>query len=191
MSRDELTQMMVAGEESLNMLVKEPSPELIEFIKDNLEDEDALLKYIPRFEMPKADFEAQVIREMRVVLKDGADKLFSKFKDKTLVKLSEFSEAYMGLENFDYPHKDKLLDFIKYFFLDHVKNVDSVMLNIAALKETMSTKTAPKSGEKGRSEISTLQSRRKSGESAGSYASDDKKKEDKFYEEERMLDIAE
>ena len=38
---------------------------LIDFIKANLDDEDALLAGIPRFEMPKSEFENQVLREMR------------------------------------------------------------------------------------------------------------------------------
>ena len=31
---------------------------MIDFVKQNQEDEDALLSAIPRFEMPKVDFEA-------------------------------------------------------------------------------------------------------------------------------------
>jgi len=38
-----------------------------------LHDEDAILAAIPRFEMPKTDFETQVLREMRIVMKDNAD----------------------------------------------------------------------------------------------------------------------
>ena len=56
--RDDLTAMMLAGEESLRMLIHEPSQNLIDFVKQNLFDEDALLSAILRFEMPKADFEA-------------------------------------------------------------------------------------------------------------------------------------
>ena len=50
--------MMLAGEESLRMIIREPSVNLINFIKANLDNEDALLSKIPRFEMPKADFES-------------------------------------------------------------------------------------------------------------------------------------
>jgi hypothetical protein len=71
--RDDLTAMMLAGEESLKMLIKKPSSQLIDFIKDNLTNEDAILAAIPRFEMPKTDFETQVLREMRIVLKDNAE----------------------------------------------------------------------------------------------------------------------
>ena len=49
--------MMLAGEESLKMLIRKPSDQLIDFIKANLDDEDAILAAIPRFEMPKTDFE--------------------------------------------------------------------------------------------------------------------------------------
>ena len=56
--RDDITAMMLAGEESLRMLIREPSSKLINFIKANLLDEDYILSFIPRFEMPKADFES-------------------------------------------------------------------------------------------------------------------------------------
>lgn len=69
--RDDLTSMMLAGEDSLRMLVREPSTKLVEFIKANINNEDALLAGIPRYEIPKSDFERQVLREMRVVLKDN------------------------------------------------------------------------------------------------------------------------
>ena len=55
--RDDLTAMILAGEESLLMLIRQPSDQLIDFIKANLHDEDAILAAIPRFEMPKTDFE--------------------------------------------------------------------------------------------------------------------------------------
>lgn len=58
LSRDDLTQMMLAGEESLRMLIRKPSEKLIDFIKSNLDDEDAILIAIPRFDMPKSDFES-------------------------------------------------------------------------------------------------------------------------------------
>ena len=40
-----------------------------------------------------------------------------------------FAEFYNGFKNFDYPHKDKLLDFIKYFFLDHIESENVLKLN--------------------------------------------------------------
>lgn len=58
LSRDDLTAMMLAGEESLKMLIRKPSDKLIDFIKSHLDDEDAILVAIPRFDMPKADFES-------------------------------------------------------------------------------------------------------------------------------------
>jgi hypothetical protein len=73
--RDDLTSMILAGEESLKMLIREPSDQLIDFIKANLHDEDAILCAIPRFEMPKTEFETQVLREMRIVLKDNAESI--------------------------------------------------------------------------------------------------------------------
>jgi len=45
--------MILAGEESLKMLIKNPSEGLIDFIKANLDNEDSILCAIPRFEMPK------------------------------------------------------------------------------------------------------------------------------------------
>jgi len=57
LSRDDLTTMMLAGEESLKMLIRQPTEGLIDFIKANLDDEDTLLAGIPRFEMPKSEFE--------------------------------------------------------------------------------------------------------------------------------------
>ena len=63
--------MMLAGEESLRMILREPSDKLIQFIKANLQNEDSLLASIPRFEMPKQEFESQVLREMRIVLREN------------------------------------------------------------------------------------------------------------------------
>lgn len=83
--RDDLTAMMLAGEESLRILIREPSDQLIDFIKANLNDEDTLLSAIPRFEMPKADFEAQVLREMRIVLRDNIEKII-KHSEKELIE---------------------------------------------------------------------------------------------------------
>ena len=39
---------------------------------------------------------------------------------------SDFEKFYDTLDNFEYPHKDKLLDFIKYFFLDHIESKDII-----------------------------------------------------------------
>jgi hypothetical protein len=49
--------MMLAGEHSLKMLIRKPTDELIDFIKFNLRDEDKILAAIPRFDMPKPEFE--------------------------------------------------------------------------------------------------------------------------------------
>ena len=64
--------------------------------------------------MPKAEFEAQVLREMRMVLRDNIEKIVER-SDEELMRWELFEEFYLSLENFDYPHKDKLLEFIKYF----------------------------------------------------------------------------
>ena len=101
--RDDLTAMMLAGEESLKMLIRKPSDQLIDFIKDNLHDEDAILAAIPRFEMPKTDFETQVLREMRIVMKDNADNFQKNVKDE-LLTWEEFEEVYSKLDDFEYPH---------------------------------------------------------------------------------------
>ena len=121
--RDDLTAMMLAGEESLKMLIRKPSEELINFIKSHLDEEDAIVVTIPRYEIPKSDFESQVLREMRLVLRENADKITDKTQEE-LMKWNDFETFYNGLDNFDYPHKDKLLDFIKYFFLDHIESAD-------------------------------------------------------------------
>ena len=121
MNRDEITNMMLAGDEALKMLIKYPSQKLIEFLSQNFYDEDRLLLAIPRYEVPKADFEAQVLREMRMVLRDNLEKIVER-SDEELMKWELFEEFYLSLENFEYPHKDKLLEFIKYFFLDHIES---------------------------------------------------------------------
>lgn len=56
-----------------------------------------------------------------MVLRESIDKINDK-SDKELMNWETFAEFYNGFENFDYPHKDKLLDFIKYFFLDHIES---------------------------------------------------------------------
>lgn len=56
------------------------------------------------------------------------------------MKWNEFVEFYGSLENFDYPHKDKLLEFIKYFFLDHIVNSDTIMINYQAFKDHLNAR---------------------------------------------------
>ena len=194
--RDDLTAMMLSGEESLKMLIKDPSDQLLDFIRANLHDEDAILAKIPRYEIPKADFETQVLREMKVVLKDNIQKICDKFKD-DFAPFSELSEFYFGLDNFDYPHKDKLLEFMRYYFLEFVANKDLVMMNMLGLKEHLQGKRAimSPSSEKSRNP-SHLRSGRKP--SVDSQGSDVKRKlgtvtsdDDKAADEEKMLDIAE
>ena len=70
--------MILSGEESLRMLIREPSQQMKDFVKANLEDEDALLAGIPRFDLPKSDFERQVLREMKIVMKDNQKKIYDK-----------------------------------------------------------------------------------------------------------------
>lgn len=196
--RDDLTAMMLAGEESLKMLIRKPSEKLIDFIKSHLDDEDALLVAIPRFDMPKADFESQVLREMRLVLKENVDKIVDKSQEE-LMKWTDFEEFYKGLENFDYPHKDKLLDFIKYFFLDHIESADLLLLNYQAFKEHVSAKRPIMASAERTRNASGIRSRRRSGDSASFSASgeDSTKRrllglsDDEKVDEEKMLDVAE
>lgn len=96
MSRDDITTMMLAGEESLRLLLKQPSEKLINFIKDNLHDEDIILCAIPKFEMPKVDFEQQVLREMRIVLKDNIEKV-QDFQKEELIEWKAFEKFYNEL----------------------------------------------------------------------------------------------
>ena len=166
LSRDDLTAMMLSGEESLRMLIKDPSDQLLEFIKAHLEDEDGLLAGIPRFEIPKADFESQVLREMRVVLRENAQKIADKFSEE-LVPWTELEEFYNNLSEFDYPHKDKLLDFIKYYFLDHIANKNLIMINVYAFKEHLLGRKATTPKENSRNG-SNIRSARKSADSTGS-----------------------
>jgi hypothetical protein len=65
---------------------------------------------------------------MRLVLRENADKISDKSNEE-LMKWNDFEAFYNSLENFEYPHKDKLLDFIKYFFLDHIVNENLLMMN--------------------------------------------------------------
>lgn len=138
---------------------------------------------------------------MRVVLRENAEKVAQKHKDECM-KWEDFEALYNGLENFEYPHKDKLLEFIKYFFLDHIVSADEVVLNFAAFRDhLLARRPVGASAEKSRNG-SALRSRRRSGESGGSYSASAEEavkrrllsggsEEDKFHEEERMLDVAE
>lgn len=103
------------------------------------------------------------------------------------------------MENFDYPHKDKLLDFIKYFFLDHIESVDLLQMNYQAFKEHVCSKRPLMASAERTRNASALRSRRKSGDS-GSYsasAEDSTKRrllglsDDEKADEEKMLDVAE
>ena len=76
--------MILSGEEALRMLIRDPSDILINFIKSNLENEDAILLKIPRYEVPRTDFEQQVLREMKIVLRDNADKITDFCKEETI-----------------------------------------------------------------------------------------------------------
>lgn len=135
---------------------------------------------------------------MRLVLRDNSDKIADKSQEE-LMKWTEFEQFYNGLENFDYPHKDKLLDFIKYFFLDHIESVDNLQLNYQAFKEHVSAKRPHMSSAERTRNASSLKSRRKSGDSAsfsGSAEDSTKRRflglsEEDRADEEKMLDIAE
>ena len=48
LNRDEITNMMLAGDEALKMLIRYPSQKLIEFLSQNFYDEERLLLAIPR-----------------------------------------------------------------------------------------------------------------------------------------------
>lgn len=56
------------------------------------------------------------------------------------MKWTEFIHFYQGLQNFEYPHKDKLLDFINYFFLDYIDSVDELYINYQAFKDHITAK---------------------------------------------------
>lgn len=120
--------------------------------------------------MPKTDFEAQVIREMRLVLRDNAEFMIEKLGTEDLISWAKFEEVYEQLQNFDYPHKDKLLEFIKYFFLDHILDADTLIVNYLAFKDTLLARRPPNaSDEKSRNEGPTkIRSRKRSEDSQGS-----------------------
>jgi len=158
-----------------------------------LDDEDALLGGIPRFEMPKSEFENQVLREMRIVLRENAE-LVSEYCKEDMLNWIDFEVFYNDTLKFDYPHKDKLLEFIKYFFLDHIVSVDGLMMNFAAFKDHLFARRriTPEKRD------SSLRSRRRSDDSSGRGEEDPLRRrlgvgpdDEKHHEEERMLDIAE
>jgi len=137
---------------------------------------------------------------MRLVLKENIDKISDKTTEE-LMEWSDFEKFYATLDNFEYPHKDKLLDFIKYFFLDHIESKDLLQINYQAFKEHVTARRPMLSAERTRNP-SVLKSRRKSGDSFnGSQSLDDSMKkrmmgmgpesEETKFEEEKMLDIAE
>ena len=139
---------------------------------------------------------------MRVVLRESVDKIVAKSKEECM-PWDEFEVLYNDLENFEYPHKDKLLEFIKYFFLDHILSEKEIILNFAAFRDHLLARRpiGASPTDKSRND-SSLRSRRKSGESGGSYGASAEEavkrrllaggsEEDKFHEEERMLDVAE
>jgi hypothetical protein len=197
--RDDLSAMLLSGEESLRMLIREPSDKLITFIKANLDDEDALLAGIPRYEVPKSDFEVQVLKEMKLVLKDNA-KTICDLSNEEVISFESLEKSYNAMENFDYPHKEKLLEFIKYFFLDHIISADKLMINFLALKEHLMAKRGPMSPDSRTG--SNIRSGRKLSVDSSNSGKDESLKnkllatagsddEEKLADEERMLDIAE
>jgi hypothetical protein len=108
-------------------------------------------------------------------------------------------QAYQTLPNFEYPHKDKLLDFIKYFFLETIVDANTLLMNYQAFRETVDPKrfVAP---ETSRNE-EIIRGKKPSIDSqnslTGSFEEHKKRlmgsgqKDDKYFEEEKMLDIAE
>ena len=118
--------------------------------------------------MPKTEFECQVLREMRMVMGENLEKVAEKTTDE-LILWTDFEKFYNSLENFEYPHREKLLEFIKYFFLDYIHSKDEIYMNYKAFKDhVMPRKPNGPSADKSRNE-NGLRSRRLSNESAGSY----------------------
>lgn len=131
MNRDEMTQILCADAKNIKMMIQEPTPELSVFIEHNIDSEDALLAQLPRYEIPKAAFEVQVLEEMRHVL--GAHKMAVKeLTEEVIVTWSKFQEFFQKLE-FTYSHKDKLLEFLQYFFLAKIVSKDELYIDIQAL----------------------------------------------------------
>jgi len=71
---------------------------------------------------------------MRIVLRENAD-VINEYSKEEMLSWDEFETFYNDALKFDYPHKDKLLEFIKYFFLDHIVSGDLLMMNLAAFKD--------------------------------------------------------
>ena len=172
-------------------------------MKANLHDEDALLTGIPRFEIPKVEFEKQVLREMKTVLKDCIVKI-NDASNEELLPINEVEAIYKSLENFEYPHKDKLLDFIKYFFLETIVSKDLVLLNYQALKDHLNVRKSGETPDRSRNQSYQRSGGGRSRESSKSgdrELSTERKREralgqlgsdgEEGPEEERMLDIAE
>jgi hemerythrin len=65
---------------------------------------------------------------MRIVLRDNVPKIAERTREE-LMSWADIEDMYKSLDNFDYPHKDKLLEFIKYFFLDHIVSKDLLLIN--------------------------------------------------------------
>jgi hypothetical protein len=115
------------------------------------------------------------------------------------MKWPDFEAFYNSLDNFDYPHKDKLLDFIKYFFLDHVESADVIYMNYQAFKEHVSAKRPLMASAERTRNTSSLRSRRRSGDSASFSGSAEDSTKRRFLglsdeeraDEEKMLDVAE
>lgn len=103
-----------------------------------------------------------------------------------------FGEFYNGFENFDYPHKDKLLEFIKYFFLDHIESENVLKLNYQAFKEHLSSKRMTFSTDRTRNDsaLRTWREKRSESESSKIKAKPESDNEESK-DEEKMLDIAE
>jgi hypothetical protein len=96
---------------------------------------------------------------MRIVMRENQEKIIEKTNDE-LILWTDFEKFYISLENFDYPHREKLLEFIKYFFLDYIHSKDEIYMNYKAFKEHVTVKkpNGP-SADKSRNE-SGLRSRR-------------------------------
>jgi len=131
---------------------------------------------------------------MRIVLRENAD-IINEYTKEEMLNWDEFETFYNDALKFDYPHKDKLLEFIKYFFLDHIVSVDCLMMNLAAFKDHLFARRRITPDKRD----SSLRSRRRSDDSSGRGDSEDPLRrrlgvgpdDEKHHEEERMLDIAE
>jgi len=143
---------------------------------------------------------------MRIVLRENAQQVADRGTEE-LMSWTDFEAFYNGLENFEYPHKDKLLEFVKYFFLDHIVSKDLIMINYQAFKEHLAARRPPGATPEKSRNGSNLRSAKKSQDSSGSRdhsgSAEDARmrsnrlhathgsEDDKAHDEERMLDIAE